>query len=351
MPHRIRRSVRFTLHFEAEPLQLLPDCLSEHTASVDELELLCDGKLLQTYSRSQGSVTREYLCDTAFHEFTLRTCGTVRLANSVLMPEGNETCLLEARESERFRLNIAEMTPPPPYLDIMAYDTTYAVAEDLIEVLPEWEDELNDNRSLLISFGEEAFGIYVESDTLQRTEGYIADYAALEFDHPTAKYYTRLCVPNRKHLQRYVYGYLRGCPELQQLRFEWLDTVIRVTAARPPLPNLQKLCHEIYCGRIGHLLDDASVRCARLYPEPSSFVIHCYNNLLPNSTPMAGKSLRFKLHKKDADAFGSPERFRKELAAALQQYEHTEGGTNIHTLECSDHILLTPIEDPYFTFD
>ena len=94
MPTPIRRSVRFTLHFEATPIPLPLNCLSEYAEPIEHVELLCDGKLLHRYSRSLGSVSREYLCDTDAHRFTLRTCGPVGLQSHAELPAGSISTII-----------------------------------------------------------------------------------------------------------------------------------------------------------------------------------------------------------------------------------------------------------------
>lgn len=234
-PH-IRRSVRFTLHFDPAPKQMTVACLSKYAEPVEDLELLCDGKLLHRYFRNFGSVTREYLCDTAAHRFALRTCGTIRMESYAELPEGDDNCHLQAAESDAFRLTLAEMNAAPADIDIMKYNTTYAAAEDLVDALLDWTTVLEKDDCLLISFDESRYSVsYQTDDTLHcddSREGYRAEYASLHTEHPDFQFYDRLSVRNRKHLQRYVFGYLRGHEELKRLHFHWHDTYIRVTAAQ-----------------------------------------------------------------------------------------------------------------------
>lgn len=234
----IQRRIIFTLHFHPHHLHpaagsaLAP--LFPANAVITQLELLCDGVLQHVYHREAYNICHEYFCDTHAHSFTLNTLGLVKLSSTIDIPAGTETCCIEAQEDENFLLKITGFSKEPEDLDIMAYDTTECVIEDLISILVEDEVDIYDPRVayLRISFSEDCYGVYPEpADPKLRYELSRQD-CIVPYGLPVCpkdECYKRLSLRNRKHLLRYAYYRLRGCPELRRLRFDWENTYIKVT--------------------------------------------------------------------------------------------------------------------------
>lgn len=349
MRHPIRRSVYFTLHFSQIPVQPNVACLSPHASPADAVELLCDGALLHRYTREDGSVIREYICDTTAHSFTLRTCGTVQFISSVEIPADTGEYRLEAREAERFRLTVTSVTDSPAEADISACDTTYAICEALVGMLLEREIDFPQEKALYIRFLEDRFGVFSENREGPYSFDDAASYADTADSPNDGNHFTRLSVRNRSHLQRFAYGYLRNHPELENFRFEWQETQLRVTAPQLRWVTREQLRHEIYFGCIAAVFRDEGVRCARLFADRDGYTLHCYNDHFLDSRPMAGRSLRLILAGKDeAHTLGTAE-LHAISAAAVQDARPAD--TNIRADNCGSCIALSRINDPYFTFD